>query len=300
MDVVYTFVASIDKKWKEKYEKYKGTSLKDFNPRYNYCGEIIASLLFLNKNVKNIRKIFIVTDNHTLDISFLPDNFQKKIIFIDHKEIIPDKYLPTFNSLVIETFLWKIRHLSKYFMYLNDDIFINKKINLKNLREKIYASPYNLKYKLNGKYNSKYPIINANLLFKKYYPNKKCYINRKHIPFIINRHICRDVFNMMKTEISKTLNHKFRKNYINGSIRFMTIVGSVSILKGKQRIIPFPQHISIQKKININLNYNKYVYININSLSEDQIDTFYIILKKCGISLKVLDEKINNIKYIIV
>ena len=106
MDVVYTFVASNDEKWQKKYEKYKGKSFisEGYNPRYNYCGEIIASLLFLQKNVINVRKIFIVSDEQKLDIKFLSTEIQNKIRFIDHKQIIPNEYLPTFNSNVIEIF----------------------------------------------------------------------------------------------------------------------------------------------------------------------------------------------------
>lgn len=298
MDVVYTFVASNDEKWQKKYEKYKGNSfISEGNNRYNYCGEIIASLLFLQKNVINVRKIFIVSDDQKLDIKFLSKKIQNKIRFIDHKQIIPNKYLPTFNSTVIETFLWKIPHLSQYFIYLNDDVFINKKVNLQKLRGKIYCNLYNLSF--NNVKKSSYPLVNAKKLFLKYYPNKNFYVNRKHVLFILNRNICRFVFNKMKNELSKICKYKFRKNERNKSVRFMSIVNSVSILKGHQQIIPYPNCISIQTSLNTKFNYSKYVYINMNCLSEKEIDNFCIILKKCGINLNVLEEKINSIKYIL-
>jgi len=40
-----------------------------------------------------------------------------------HEDIIPEKYLPTFNSTTIEMFLCKIKGLSEHFIYFNDDMF---------------------------------------------------------------------------------------------------------------------------------------------------------------------------------
>lgn len=44
-----------------------------------------------------------------------------KVVF--HRDIIPEKYLPTFNSTTIEMFLCKIKGLSEHFIYFNDDMF---------------------------------------------------------------------------------------------------------------------------------------------------------------------------------
>ena len=40
-----------------------------------------------------------------------------------HREFIPDRFLPTFNSLTIEMFLHRIPGLSERFIYGNDDMF---------------------------------------------------------------------------------------------------------------------------------------------------------------------------------
>ena len=41
--------------------------------------------------------------------------------------------LPTFNSLSIETMLWRIPDLSETFMYCNDDFFLNAPITMKDI-----------------------------------------------------------------------------------------------------------------------------------------------------------------------
>src|SRR5699024_7876638 len=47
-----------------------------------------------------------------------------KLTIIDHQEIIPKEYLPTFNSQVLELNLHRIPNLSDQFIYFNDDVFL--------------------------------------------------------------------------------------------------------------------------------------------------------------------------------
>lgn len=47
-----------------------------------------------------------------------------KLVTVSHKEFIPQKYLPTFNSQAIELFFHKIPGLSEHFVYFNDDCFL--------------------------------------------------------------------------------------------------------------------------------------------------------------------------------
>ena len=45
-------------------------------------------------------------------------------MFVDHSDFIPQDYLPTFNSNVIELCLNRINDLSEQFILFNDDMFI--------------------------------------------------------------------------------------------------------------------------------------------------------------------------------
>ncbi len=47
-----------------------------------------------------------------------------KLKIINHKDYIPEKYLPTFNSDTIETNLFRLEGLSEHFVLFNDDTFI--------------------------------------------------------------------------------------------------------------------------------------------------------------------------------
>lgn len=75
---------------------------------------------------------------------------KKKIKYINHEDIIPKQYLPTFNSHIIETFIFRIPNLSEYFIYLNDDCFCGNMITRNILLNK-YKLPYLFGRKLKKK-----------------------------------------------------------------------------------------------------------------------------------------------------
>lgn len=58
----------------------------------------------------------------------MPKSISKElgIKYVFHDQFIPKKYLPTFSSTVIETFLHYIPGLSENFIYMNDDVYINR------------------------------------------------------------------------------------------------------------------------------------------------------------------------------
>ena len=93
--------------------------------RFNQCGEIDYCLRSLLRYAPWLRTLFLVTDNQTPSIikalKGTPEG--KKIKLIDHRDIFLDheNALPTFNSLSIESVLWRIEGLSEQFIYLNDD-----------------------------------------------------------------------------------------------------------------------------------------------------------------------------------
>ena len=86
----------------------------------NYCVRSIAN------NAPWVRRIWIVTDAQTPEIMQLPPEIAAKISIVDHSEIFAgyDDALPTFNSLSIETMLWRIPGLAEHVLYFNDDVFL--------------------------------------------------------------------------------------------------------------------------------------------------------------------------------
>lgn len=127
IDVVFTWVDDSDPIWKKKYQHFKSVaeagSLGNFatdTARFSNHDEIRYSIKSIEKNIPWVRNIFIITDDQRP--AWLKSD--DKIRVIDHKDIIDKKYLPTFNSHVIEAHLHKIPDLAEHFIYFNDDVFV--------------------------------------------------------------------------------------------------------------------------------------------------------------------------------
>lgn len=136
MDAVITWVDSNEEGIRERIAQYAsqeraGMSNEEYEDhRYASGDEILFCVLSIIKNAPFIRKIFIVTDRQhpPLDPNRHTqlDEWKERIEVIDHSLIFSgmNEYLPTFNSLTIETVLHRIPGLSEHYIYFNDDFFI--------------------------------------------------------------------------------------------------------------------------------------------------------------------------------
>lgn len=128
VDVVFTWVDDKDPNWVARYnqcrETYKGNiGMHAKDPaRFSNHDELKYSLRCVIKHLPWVRNIFIVTDNQ--HPSWIDEQYDKRVKIIDHREIIPEEYLPTFNSHVIEAHIHKIEDLAEHFIYFNDDVFV--------------------------------------------------------------------------------------------------------------------------------------------------------------------------------
>lgn len=129
IDVVYTWVNSDDPVWKEKCGHYRRLYTQSHSEigrhamdvaRFDDHNEIYYSIKSVIEFLPWVRTIFVVTDQQIPDVLSL----SSKIKIIDHREIIDQQYLPTFNSHVIEAHIHNIPELSENFIYFNDDVFV--------------------------------------------------------------------------------------------------------------------------------------------------------------------------------
>lgn len=126
VDLVYLWVNGNDPVWQAKRNaaigKTEANSAVNCDGRYADNDELRYSLRSVEMYAPWIRRIFIVTDNQ---VPVWLDTSNPKIKIIDHKEIMPAKCLPCFNSSVIEHFICRIPGLSEHYLYANDDMYIN-------------------------------------------------------------------------------------------------------------------------------------------------------------------------------
>ena len=135
IDAVIAWVDGNDPAHKAKrhrYSKPEEISNDDIGGdiRFTSIGEIKYSVASLLRFAPYIRKIFIITDGQDPDLgqfldTYFPDR-TTSIEIVDHKVIYQgyENLLPVFNSLSIETMIWRIPGLSEHFIYLNDDMML--------------------------------------------------------------------------------------------------------------------------------------------------------------------------------
>lgn len=127
IDIVITWVDGNDEKWLSEKAKYDNKNKDDSNSsiRYREWGLLKYWFRSIEENAPWINHIYLITCGHYPSWLNL-DN--PKLTLIKHSDFIPEKYLPTFNSNVIELYMHRIRNLSDKFIYFNDDVFIIDKV----------------------------------------------------------------------------------------------------------------------------------------------------------------------------
>jgi hypothetical protein len=132
IDAVITWVDGADPVLAAKRDHYLNNAAaplheKGTNPHRWACSDELGYCLrSIAHHAPWIRRVWIVTDGQLPDLPALPPEFAAKIRITDHREIFAgfEDVLPTFNSLAIETMLWRIPGLAEQFLYFNDDVFL--------------------------------------------------------------------------------------------------------------------------------------------------------------------------------
>lgn len=118
IDLVLPWVDGNDSNWRRERDKYLSKKPID-ETRYEPWDNLQYIFRAIEENMSWINKIFFVTWGH------LPDWLNtkcEKLCIVKHEDYIPEQYLPTFNSNVIELNYFRIKDLSENFILFNDDL----------------------------------------------------------------------------------------------------------------------------------------------------------------------------------
>lgn len=130
IDFVVTWVYMDDPEWQNEFSKYSGNKDNTKNgvskARFRDYGFLKYWFRGVEKFAPWVRKIHFVTSGQKPD--WLDEN-NPKIHLVSHKDFIPAEFLPTYNSVVIERYMYRIPGLAEHFVYFNDDFFIINNIN---------------------------------------------------------------------------------------------------------------------------------------------------------------------------
>lgn len=238
IDFVILWVDGSDEKWIKDLNKYSDNLGDKSENRFRDWELLKYWFRGIEKNASWVNNIYFITYGHLpkwLNVK------NEKLKIINHKDYIPKKYLPTFNSNVIELNIARIKDLSEKFVLFNDDMFLMNEVKKEDffkgnkvkdifLETPLVAveDPYNY-----TQYNNMV-IINENYKKQKYLKNKKYYnfkygkrslasfVESKHEKFIgfNNPHVAQPylkksfekIWNIAKNKCEETCNSRFRNN----------------------------------------------------------------------------------------
>ncbi len=130
IDFVVTWVDMNTPAWRKEFARYAGEKDNEKNgvsdARFRDYGFLKYWFRGVEKFAPWVRKIHFVTCGQKpawLDIS------NPKINLVDHRDFIPPQFLPTYNSVVIERYIYRIPGLAEHFVYFNDDFYITDTIS---------------------------------------------------------------------------------------------------------------------------------------------------------------------------
>lgn len=235
VDIVITWVDGSDPNWLAEKKMY---TKKSNNVRYRDWDNLVYIFRGIEQFMPWVHKIYFVTWGHLpkwLNI----DN--EKLVIVNHQDYIPEKYLPTFNSNVLDLNMFRIPGLSEQYINFNDDTFVIKPTKLEdffyNGKPKdmacISPKPINRDMIMNIELNNM-EIINDYFSINDIKRNKKKWLNFKmygsyairtlifmrfktilgffvpHIPISHLKSVVEELWEKEYAEYDKTCMHKFR------------------------------------------------------------------------------------------
>lgn len=232
IDAVITWVDGDDPSFNAKRHKYIQSSSgmemrKDIAAptRYSSIGEIYWCVKGIQTFAPFVRKIYIVTDGQDPRIHDHIPNLNIPVEIIDHKVIFRgyEQYLPVFNSLAIETMLWRIPGLSENFIYLNDDFFITAPLSIEDWfstdgKPVLYGSNYNtLTAQIARRFNwmikgRKVVKFRDTMLMAAMLPGiEAChFIRLQHLPLSMKKSLFEEYYSIHPEAIIQNISHRFR------------------------------------------------------------------------------------------
>lgn len=126
IDFVIAWVDGNDPLWQKERSQYRAdTSTDSSAARYRDMGILKYWFRAVEAYAPWVNQIHFITWGH------LPEwlnTEHPKLHIVNHKDYIPEEYLPTFSSHPIELNLHRIPGLSEHFVYFNDDMLLNAPI----------------------------------------------------------------------------------------------------------------------------------------------------------------------------
>ncbi|WP_051199155.1 stealth family protein [Butyrivibrio hungatei] len=121
IDIVIPWVDEKDPVWQKKKSEYDHScNFEASNMRFQSWDNLHLWFRSIEKCMPWFNRIFLITCGQVPDF-LKTDN--PRLRLINHRDYIPEEYLPTFNSNTIEMNVHRIEELSENFILFSDDVF---------------------------------------------------------------------------------------------------------------------------------------------------------------------------------
>jgi hypothetical protein len=121
IDVVFTYVDHTDPAWQRQLQATLRNKTFDFHNRYRDWGELRYAMRSVFQHAAWTRRVFLVVALPSQVPKWI-DQRSSRIRIVLHEQLLEKQFLPTFNSLAIESVLYRIPGLSRRFLYFNNGI----------------------------------------------------------------------------------------------------------------------------------------------------------------------------------
>lgn len=129
VDFVFTYVDQSDPAFAKEVSAHLESAVgrREVTDAARFCSheELKYALRSVEKFSPWVRKVHVVTNGQVP--SWLNTSCEK-LNLVFHDQIIDKKYLPTFNSHVIESCLHRIDGLAEHYVYFNDDMMLSRNV----------------------------------------------------------------------------------------------------------------------------------------------------------------------------
>ena len=159
IDIVIPYVNNQDKVWQQEFNKYRKLNGDKDARRFRDANVFHYWFRAIEKTVKfNYRVVLILASENQCPVWLNKEHSCLKIVY--HKDFIPARELPTFNSSVINCYIPFIKGLNNKYILYNDDMF---NVNSLSVTDFFHGDTPVLHYEHGRKFNPTASTWDANI-----------------------------------------------------------------------------------------------------------------------------------------
>lgn len=251
LDLVFAWYNHTDPKRQELIKQYNPSGAHTYGTEPNRL-EIMLSLASVQHFAPWVRRVYIVVppgQGGGLPLHLLAPPLRAKVRLVEESEFIPARFLPTFSSIVVESFLHAIPGIAEHFLYMMDDVLFGTPFT----RELAFSSTPGLGnvFLMDWPWMSEkprtgdsaiiwsWPFYNTGELLRQTFGEKPARLGW-HAGYMLTKTAYRVAWALYGEELNRTAQHKFRVYKAwdkGGDIVAHLLVQHTALRLGLQRLV---------------------------------------------------------------